>query len=70
MFTYMCFHGSFDSLNIHLITLLKIVYLSFESHDKPFQIELVLHYQLMPHIVPFNIFLCLSTSIIYLHSLV
>ena len=39
MFTYNCFHGSFNSLNIHLITLLKIIYLSFDSHDMPFQIE-------------------------------
>ena len=39
MFTYMCIHGSFNSLNIHLITLLKIIYLSFDSHDMPFQTD-------------------------------
>ena len=39
MFAYICVYGSFNSLNIHLITLLKIIYLSFNSHNMPFQID-------------------------------
>ena len=35
----MCFHGSCDSLNKYLITLLKMIYLSFYSHDMTFQID-------------------------------